>query len=45
MENQVTVVLTSCGRADLLKKTIETFLQFNTYPIKNGSSQKTVAVQ
>ena len=34
MDQRVTVVLTSCGRAELLKKTIESFLQFNTYPIK-----------
>jgi glycosyltransferase involved in cell wall biosynthesis len=31
---KVSVVITSCGRPDLLKKTIETFLQFNTYPIE-----------
>jgi hypothetical protein len=30
----VTVFLTSCGRPDLLKKSIDTFMQFNTYPIK-----------
>lgn len=29
----VTFVLTSCGRLDLLKKTIESFLKYNTYPI------------
>jgi len=33
-EREVTVVLTSCGREDLLRQTIESFLQFNTYPIK-----------
>lgn len=31
---QVTVILTSCGRFDLLKKTIESFLLHNTYHIK-----------
>lgn len=30
----VTVVITSCGRQDLLEKTIESFLEFNTYPIR-----------
>lgn len=29
----VTVVLISCGRMDLLKRTIESFLRFNTFPI------------
>ena len=29
----VTFVLTSCNRFDLLAETLETFLQFNTYPI------------
>ena len=32
--SDVTVVLTSCGRFDLLRRTIESFLLFNTYPIK-----------
>ena len=32
--NEVTFVLTSCGRFDLLEKTLTTFLKFNTYPIK-----------
>jgi glycosyltransferase involved in cell wall biosynthesis len=32
MEN-ITVVVTSCNRPDLLEKTIESFLNFNTYPI------------
>jgi len=31
--NDVTVVVTSCGRPDLLERTIESFLQYNTYPI------------
>lgn len=33
---EVTFILTSCGRIDLLKTTIETFEKFNTYPIKRG---------
>jgi hypothetical protein len=33
---EVTFVLTSCGRVDLLQKTIESFEKFNTYPIKRG---------
>ncbi len=33
---EVTFVLTSCGRVDLLEKTIESFEKFNTYPIKRG---------
>lgn len=33
---EVTFVLTSCGRVDLLQKTIESFEAFNTYPIKRG---------
>ncbi|WP_417797666.1 hypothetical protein [Terasakiella pusilla] len=31
---EVTMVLTSCGRVDLLQQTIESFEKFNTYPIK-----------
>jgi len=34
MQREVTVVLTSCGRDDLLARTIESFLKFNTYPVK-----------
>lgn len=30
----VTVCLTSCGRQDLLEKTLESFFNFNTYPIE-----------
>lgn len=30
---EVTVVLTSCGRLDLLSKTIKSFNEYNTYPI------------
>lgn len=31
---EVTICLTACGRPDLLELTIESFLKFNTYPIK-----------
>jgi len=30
---EVTLFITSCGRPELLKKTLETFMEFNTYPI------------
>ena len=33
-ESDVTVVITSCGRMDLLKETLDSFFKFNTYPIK-----------
>nr|WP_314265620.1 glycosyltransferase [uncultured Moellerella sp.] len=33
-ESNVTIVLTSCGRFDLLKKTLESLDKFNSYPIK-----------
>jgi glycosyltransferase involved in cell wall biosynthesis len=32
-EDAVTVVITACGRPDLLEKTIETFIEYNRYPI------------
>jgi hypothetical protein len=32
--NKVTVVLTSCGRLDLLEATLTSFFKFNTYPIE-----------
>jgi len=32
-DDRVTVVLTACGRPDLLKLTLESFLRHNTYPI------------
>jgi hypothetical protein len=35
-ERTVTLFLTSCGRPDLLMKTMESFLKFNTYPIKEA---------
>jgi hypothetical protein len=31
---EITVVITSCGRQDLLERTLDSFLQFNTYPIR-----------
>ena len=33
--SDVTVVLTSCGRFDLLETTIESFIRFNQHPIKH----------
>jgi hypothetical protein len=33
---EVTLVITSCNRIDLLKKTIASFERFNTYPIKKA---------
>lgn len=38
--NEVTLVITSCGRTDLLEKTVESFFKFNTYPI-----EKTIIVE
>ena len=32
--DKITFVLTSCGRLDLLRKTIDSFNEFNTYPIE-----------
>lgn len=32
--NDVTVVITACGRTDLLEQTLYSFFKFNTYPIK-----------
>ena len=32
--NETTVVLTSCGRQDLLAQTIHSFLRFNTAPLE-----------
>jgi len=31
--DKVTAVFTSCGRFNLLKKTLESFMRFNTYPV------------
>lgn len=34
LKSDVTLVITSCNRFDLLKKTIESFSRNNTYPIR-----------
>lgn len=34
MNKEVTLFITSCGRPKLLKLTLESFVKFNTYPIK-----------
>jgi hypothetical protein len=36
MNKQVTLFITSCGRPELLKRTLESFVKFNTYPIKEA---------
>jgi GT2 family glycosyltransferase len=36
MTEQITLVLTSCGRLDLLQQTLRSFLKFNKYPIAEG---------
>ena len=33
MEEKVTFVLTSCGRLDLLERTLDSFFKYNAYPI------------
>lgn len=33
-DNEVTVVITTCNRSHLLRVTLDSFLKFNTYPIK-----------
>lgn len=33
---EVTLFITACGRPDLLKTTLESFLKYNTYPIKEA---------
>lgn len=35
LENQVTLVITSCGRPDLLERTLSSFINYNTYPISS----------
>ena len=30
----ITVVITSCGRPDLLERTLDSFFEFNTYPVE-----------
>ena len=34
MNKEVTLFITSCGRPDLLKRTLVSFVKYNTYPIK-----------
>jgi len=34
MQKEITLFITSCGRPQLLKRTLESFVKFNTYPIK-----------
>jgi hypothetical protein len=36
MDKKVTLFVTSCGRPQLLKKTLESFVKYNTYPIKEA---------
>jgi hypothetical protein len=36
INNDVTLFITSCGRPDLLKITLESFIKYNTYPIKEA---------
>ena len=36
MNQEVTLFITSCGRPELLKRTLESFVKFNTYPIKEA---------
>lgn len=36
MDKEVTLFITSCGRPELLKRTLESFVKFNTYPIKEA---------
>jgi hypothetical protein len=36
MDKEVTLFITSCDRPELLKRTLESFVKFNTYPIKEA---------
>src|ERR1700675_1177976 len=36
MTDQITLVVTSCGRFSLLQQTMRSFLKFNAYPIMEG---------
>jgi hypothetical protein len=36
MDKEVTLFITSCGRPELLKRTLESFVKYNTYPIKEA---------
>ena len=42
---EVTFVLTSCGRPDLLEKTLDSFLKYNTFVIKNYIITEDSAIQ
>jgi GT2 family glycosyltransferase len=49
---KVTVVFTSCGRLNLLKETVNSFLEFNTYPIEeyiiienSGNSESIIEIK
>ena len=35
MNEKVTLFITSCGRPELLKRTLESFVEFNTYPLED----------
>ena len=41
-KKEVTLVITSCGRFDLLKETLDSFFEYNTYPIKKIIITETV---
>lgn len=43
--SNVSLVITSCGRFKLLKRTLESFDNYNTYPIKKLSLQKIVVMK
>ena len=34
MNDEVSLIITSCGRFDLLEETLDSFFKYNTYPIK-----------
>jgi hypothetical protein len=36
VSEKITLVVTSCGRLNLLRQTLRSFLKFNTYPITEG---------
>uniref|UniRef100_A0A6C0AQL4 Glycosyltransferase 2-like domain-containing protein n=1 Tax=viral metagenome TaxID=1070528 RepID=A0A6C0AQL4_9ZZZZ len=36
MDKEITLFITSCGRPGLLKRTLESFVKYNTYPIKEA---------
>ena len=35
MNNKMSFVLTSCGRTELLNKTLKSFFQFNDFPLES----------